>query len=175
MVGSQARILYSNEEGRTAIALAFNKAIADGRLKVLCSVTIIYHCQDFNVWGCLMITGASGNQQRPPWCQWHRQVSGDTVHLLGKVFLCVHYALCSPFRETSNIEDGSKFCAGEFTKLSTFTWNLGKGSSCKLTPDLHDITCVCAHRYGHTECYWWLIPRSNLGGYTQWRWSWLVG
>ena len=34
VVGSQARILYSNEEGRVAIALAFNKAIADGRLKV---------------------------------------------------------------------------------------------------------------------------------------------
>ena len=34
MVGSQARILYSNEEGRIAIALAFNKAVADGKLKV---------------------------------------------------------------------------------------------------------------------------------------------
>jgi len=34
VVGSQARILYSNEEGRTSIALAFNKAVADGRLKV---------------------------------------------------------------------------------------------------------------------------------------------
>ena len=34
VVGSQARILYSNAEGRVAIALAFNKAVADGRLKV---------------------------------------------------------------------------------------------------------------------------------------------
>ena len=34
VVGSQARILYSNEEGRIALATAFNKAVADGRLKV---------------------------------------------------------------------------------------------------------------------------------------------
>ena len=33
-MGSQARILYSNEEGRVSIALAFNKAVSDGRLKV---------------------------------------------------------------------------------------------------------------------------------------------
>ena len=33
VVGSQARILYSNEEGRVKIALAFNKAIGEGRLK----------------------------------------------------------------------------------------------------------------------------------------------
>ena len=34
MVGSQARILYCNEVGRVAIAMAFNKAIQDGRIKV---------------------------------------------------------------------------------------------------------------------------------------------
>jgi urocanate hydratase len=33
VVGSQARILYSNEEGRIKIALAFNKAIASGKLQ----------------------------------------------------------------------------------------------------------------------------------------------
>jgi len=33
VVGSKARILYSNEEGRKAIALAFNRAIANGELK----------------------------------------------------------------------------------------------------------------------------------------------
>jgi urocanate hydratase len=33
VVGSQARILYSDEEGRKAIALAFNEAIRDGRIK----------------------------------------------------------------------------------------------------------------------------------------------
>ncbi len=33
VVGSQARILYSNEPGRIAIALAFNKAVRDGILK----------------------------------------------------------------------------------------------------------------------------------------------
>ena len=32
VVGSQARILYSDTEGRTRIALAFNDAVADGRL-----------------------------------------------------------------------------------------------------------------------------------------------
>ena len=37
--------------------------------------------------------------------------------------------LCSPFRETSNIEDGSKFCAGEFIDLTTFTLYVGTGSS----------------------------------------------
>ena len=38
MVGLQARILYSNEEGRVEIALAFNKAIADGKIMVWLSV-----------------------------------------------------------------------------------------------------------------------------------------
>jgi urocanate hydratase len=32
VVGSQARILYSNCEGRSALALAFNTAVKDGRL-----------------------------------------------------------------------------------------------------------------------------------------------
>lgn len=32
VVGSQARILYSDEEGRRAIARAFNQAVADGRI-----------------------------------------------------------------------------------------------------------------------------------------------
>lgn len=34
VVGSQARILYSNQTGRIAIAQAFNKAVASGKLKV---------------------------------------------------------------------------------------------------------------------------------------------
>ncbi len=33
VVGSQARILYSNEEGRIRIALAFNRAIREGRIR----------------------------------------------------------------------------------------------------------------------------------------------
>ncbi|MGH0177672.1 UNVERIFIED_CONTAM: hypothetical protein FKN15_074251, partial [Acipenser sinensis] len=33
VVGSQARILYSDQKGRVSIALAINKAIADGRIK----------------------------------------------------------------------------------------------------------------------------------------------
>ena len=66
VVGSQARILYADSEGRTKIALAFNKAVADGRLK-----------------GPVVL----GRD--------HHDVSGTD----------------SPYRETSNIYDGSCFCA----------------------------------------------------------------
>ena len=66
VVGSQARILYADCEGRTKIALAFNAAIRDGRLK-----------------GPVVL----GRD--------HHDVSGTD----------------SPFRETSNIYDGSRFCA----------------------------------------------------------------
>jgi urocanate hydratase len=66
VVGSQARILYSNDEGRVKIALKFNEAIANGRIK-----------------GPIVLSRD------------HHDVSGTD----------------SPFRETSNIEDGSKFCA----------------------------------------------------------------
>ena len=34
VVGSQARILYSDQVGRVKIALAFNEAVATGKLKV---------------------------------------------------------------------------------------------------------------------------------------------
>ena len=66
MVGSQARILYADCEGRTRIALAFNEAVRDGRLKAP------------------VVLGRD-----------HHDVSGTD----------------SPFRETSNIYDGSRFCA----------------------------------------------------------------
>lgn len=66
VVGSQARILYADSEGRTKIALAFNDAIRDGRLK-----------------GPVVL----GRD--------HHDVSGTD----------------SPYRETSNIYDGSQFCA----------------------------------------------------------------
>ena len=66
VVGSQARILYADCEGRTKIALAFNDAIRDGRLK-----------------GPVVL----GRD--------HHDVSGTD----------------SPFRETSNIYDGSQFTA----------------------------------------------------------------
>ena len=66
VVGSQARILYADCEGRTRIALAFNDAIRDGRLS-----------------GPVVL----GRD--------HHDVSGTD----------------SPFRETSNIYDGSQFCA----------------------------------------------------------------
>jgi urocanate hydratase len=66
VVGSQARILYADAEGRTRIALAFNDAIRRG----LISRPIVL-----------------GRD--------HHDVSGTD----------------SPFRETSNIYDGSQFCA----------------------------------------------------------------
>ncbi len=66
VVGSQARILYADSEGRTKIALAFNKAIADGRLSAP------------------VVLGRD-----------HHDVSGTD----------------SPYRETSNIYDGSSFTA----------------------------------------------------------------
>jgi len=66
VVGSQARILYADAEGRTKIAEAFNKAVADGRLKAP------------------VVLGRD-----------HHDVSGTD----------------SPFRETSNIYDGSSFTA----------------------------------------------------------------
>ena len=66
VVGSQARILYADAEGRAAIAIAFNDAIASGRIKAP------------------VVLGRD-----------HHDVSGTD----------------SPFRETSNIYDGSKFTA----------------------------------------------------------------
>ncbi|XP_055503899.1 urocanate hydratase isoform X1 [Leucoraja erinacea] len=66
VVGSQARILYSDQRGRTAIAVAINQAIAAGRVKAPVVISRDHH-----------------------------DVSGTD----------------SPFRETSNIYDGSAFCA----------------------------------------------------------------
>ena len=44
VVGSQARILYSDQKGRIAIALAFNKAIAERKLKVTRQCFIELNC-----------------------------------------------------------------------------------------------------------------------------------
>ncbi len=66
VVGSQARILYADAEGRIKIAEAFNKAIKDGRLSAP------------------VVLGRD-----------HHDVSGTD----------------SPYRETSNIYDGSSFTA----------------------------------------------------------------
>jgi len=65
VVGSKARILYADAEGRSKIALAFNKAIEDGKIGPV-------------------VLGRD-----------HHDVSGTD----------------SPYRETSNIYDGSKFTA----------------------------------------------------------------
>jgi len=66
VVGSQARILYADREGRRAIATAFNDAIAAGRVSAP------------------VVLGRD-----------HHDTSGTD----------------SPFRETANIYDGSRFCA----------------------------------------------------------------
>ncbi len=66
VVGSQARILYADAEGRQKIASAFNKAIKEGQISAA------------------VVLGRD-----------HHDVSGTD----------------SPFRETSNIYDGSKFTA----------------------------------------------------------------
>jgi urocanate hydratase len=66
VVGSQARILYADAEGRIEIASAFNAAIADGKISAP------------------VVIGRD-----------HHDVSGTD----------------SPYRETSNIYDGSKFTA----------------------------------------------------------------
>jgi urocanate hydratase len=65
VVGSQARILYADAEGRMKIAAAFNKAIADGKIGPV-------------------VLGRD-----------HHDVSGTD----------------SPYRETSNIYDGSRYTA----------------------------------------------------------------
>lgn len=66
VVGSQARILYADAEGRAKIALAFNDAIRRGEISAP------------------IVLGRD-----------HHDVSGTD----------------SPYRETSNITDGSQFCA----------------------------------------------------------------
>ena len=66
VVGSKARILYADEQGRTRIAKAMNQAIADGRISAP------------------IILGRD-----------HHDVSGTD----------------SPYRETANIHDGSKWTA----------------------------------------------------------------
>ncbi|XP_048346462.1 urocanate hydratase [Sphaerodactylus townsendi] len=66
VVGSQARILYSDQNGRVAIAVAINQGIAEGRIKAPVVLSRDHH-----------------------------DVSGTD----------------SPYRETSNIYDGSALCA----------------------------------------------------------------
>uniref|UniRef100_A0A8V5HFP3 urocanate hydratase n=1 Tax=Melopsittacus undulatus TaxID=13146 RepID=A0A8V5HFP3_MELUD len=66
VVGSQARILYSDQRGRVSIAVAINRAISEGRIKAPVVLSRDHH-----------------------------DVSGTD----------------SPYRETSNIYDGSALCA----------------------------------------------------------------
>ena len=87
VVGSQARILYSDQQGRVAIALAFNKAVKEGLIKVkprLISFVRIACSYDLFQQSPIVISRD------------HHDVSGTD----------------SPFRETSNVTDGSAFTAG---------------------------------------------------------------
>ena len=68
VVGSQARILYSDQQGRVAISLALNELVRQGKVS-----------------GPIVISRD------------HHDVSGTD----------------SPFRETSNVYDGSAFTAGK--------------------------------------------------------------
>ncbi|MFZ4648717.1 MAG: urocanate hydratase [Patescibacteria group bacterium] len=79
VVGTKARILYNDEEGRINIALAFNKAVRIGKI------------------GPIMI----GRD--------HHDVSGTD----------------SPFRETSNIYDGSQYTAD--MSVQCFAGNIARG------------------------------------------------
>lgn len=59
VVGSQARILYSDQEGRIAIALAFNKAVAEKYLQVsLCQVLDKSHTKIQNI---MLLVNVLGN------------------------------------------------------------------------------------------------------------------
>ncbi|KAJ4459060.1 putative Urocanate hydratase [Paratrimastix pyriformis] len=82
VVGSQARILYSDERGRMAIGLAFNQAIKEGRLTAPVALSRDHH-----------------------------DVSGTD----------------SPYRETSNIKDGSQFTAD--MAVQTFLGNGFRGAT----------------------------------------------
>lgn len=70
VVGSQARILYSDQQGRVAIALAFNKAVATGELKV----SMLIRRMEMKYSGPVIserLLGPGGDQQGPPRCQRH--------------------------------------------------------------------------------------------------------
>ena len=88
VVGSQARILYADAEGRTKIALAFNDAIRRGDISRP------------------IVLGRD-----------HHDVSGTD----------------SPFRETSNIYDGSQFCAD--MAVQNVIGDSFRGATCDGSPE----------------------------------------
>jgi urocanate hydratase len=114
VVGSQARILYADQAGRSAIAVAINRAVAEKRLKAPVVISRDHH-----------------------------DVSGTD----------------SPFRETSNIYDGSAFtadmavqnCIGDSFRGATWValHNGGK-NKCALSPfdvkELYLINCFLRWR-----------------------------
>jgi urocanate hydratase len=103
VVGSQARILYSDSEGRIAIAKAFNEAVRDGTI----SAPIVISRD-------------------------HHDVSGTD----------------SPYRETSNITDGSSFCAD--MAVQNFAGDAARGA-----------TWVALHNGG--GCGWGEVINGGFG------------
>ena len=75
MVGSQARILYSDHRGRVAIAEAFNKAISEKRLMVSLFYFSFGGSPPLNNLRLMFFfSGLRGHKSGPPRCQWNRQV-----------------------------------------------------------------------------------------------------
>ena len=69
----------------------------------------------------------------------------------------------SPFRETSNIYDGSAFTAG----ITFFSFSAAEPPKCII--QLSFITTAYFDRYGRAKLHWRRIQRCNLGCFAQ-RW-----
>jgi urocanate hydratase len=100
VVGSQARILYVDAFGRTAIAEAINQAVKDGHLKAPVVISRDHHdVRYIHVLDSRSASETTGAPNTSP---------------------C---ALCSgtdsPYRETSNITDGSSFTADMAVQVCT--------------------------------------------------------
>lgn len=74
----------------------------------------------------------------------------------------------SPFRETSNIYDGSAFTAG--WKAISFINHPKKFDSFVLLLSANNTT-HSSRRYGRSELHRWFVSRCNLGVPAQWRWG----
>lgn len=70
VVGSQARILYSDQVGRIRIAEAFNNAVKDGKLKVWINVLCYTRIQILNLIIMLSSLWHSAIQSNVGWRRW---------------------------------------------------------------------------------------------------------
>lgn len=97
VIGSQARILYADCPGRVAIAVAMNNAVASGILQGPVAISRDHH-------------DVSGEIFRS-WMCWGMSKAGTD----------------SPYRETANIIDGSRFTAD--MAVHTFVGNACRGAT----------------------------------------------